>query len=361
MHFLASGISVSYNFQDIANEALRDIQTPCDIIFGREINLVPPISPGPNQHQPPQPLPNPFPARISSYRTRDRTLPRTLASNTKLLFIRDNTKSPPTVVKMACPDCSRDDFTNIQGLLNHCRIRHSKDYGSHDECMQRCAVIVPVEDRDWIISNGTELSGISLPSLRRLFEIAVGNDTLTITASAPDVGNIGLQENSAPATLLSRTLGHHKDTPALAPFLGYTPKRRCINVHNESDYVDIGDQNGCAQAAILQTKWRMSYAHRSETTSTPDIVLDQGRPDAMATSLTERRYLPDVTNSNGTRFHVLARVIVSDRSLWLSPGAVRMLNDRDRFPSSLNRSSGFLLSCSHTSLDAFRRFRIICS
>ena len=273
-------------------------------------------------------------------------------SNNKLLFIRDKTRSPPIVAKMACPDCSRDDFTNIQGLLNHCRIRHSKDYGSHDECMQRCAVIIPAEDRDWIISNGTELSSISLPSLRRLFEIAVGNDALTIAATAPDVGSMGPQEIPAPATLLSRTLGHHKDTPALAPFLGYTSKRRCINVHNESDYADIGDQNDCAQAATSHHKWRMPYAHRSETTSTPDIFLYQGRPEA--TSSTERRSLLDVTNSNGTRFHVLARVVVSDRSLWLSPGTLSILNVRNRFSSSVHRSSGLLLSCSHTSLDAFR-------
>ena len=282
-------------------------------------------APGPYSNRPINPS-NLLPGRTSSYRTRDRTLTRTFTSGTKLLFIRDNTKSPSVVAKMACPDCSRDDFTNLQGLLNHCRIRHSNDYGSHDECMQRCAVIVPEEDRDWIITNGTELSGISLPSLRRLFEIAVGNFALPITGSAQEDdmgGNAARAQEGVPAvTHLSQTLGLHKDTPSLAPFLGFAPKRRCINVHNESDYVDIGNENGCTQATISpRSTWRMSYAHRSEIKSSGDITQELDPPQR--SPFTVLQPLPGATNS-GTRFHILARVTVADRSLWLTPGAIRI-------------------------------------
>ena len=300
------------------------------MIFGGETSYVPSNASGPYSNRPVHPSSNLLPGRTSLYRTRDRTIIRTFTSGTKLLFIRDNTKSPSVVAKMACPDCSRDDFTNLQGLLNHCRIRHSKDYGSHDECMQRCAVIVPEEDRDWIIANGTELSGISLPSLRRLFEIAVGNVAFTITGSTQEGdlgGNAAQAQEEVPAvTHLSRTLGLHKDTPALAPFLGFAPKRRCINVHNKSDYVDIGSENGCTKAAIpSQFTWRMSYAHRSEIKSSGDITQELDPPKrSPSTGIAVLQPLPDATNS-GTRFHILARVTVADRSLWLTPGAVRIL------------------------------------
>jgi len=50
----------------------------------------------------------------------------------------------------------------------------------------------------------------------------------------------------AASTLLSRTLGHHIDTPALAQFLGRKPKRRGINIYGSEDVeVDIKRRIRC--------------------------------------------------------------------------------------------------------------------
>ena len=239
-----------------------------------------------------------------------------------MLFIRNSTVSPPTIAKMVCPDCARSDFTNLQGLLNHARLRHKREYGSHDECMQRCAVIVDYNDEgdgeaEWIVQHGIELSTASIPSLRRLFEIAVGDDRgfidgfdATRTAEAED-------SKEQPSSLLSQTLGHHKDTPALAPFLGRIPIRRCINAYDEDEIVDIDDI-----PAQRESSWRMSYTHRNNARPELDVIAETKLSSEVSTQDEDVNLAPATASqgSGGTRFHIVARIIVSDRSVWISAG-----------------------------------------
>jgi hypothetical protein len=300
-------------------EAIEVIETPCNILFDRD--PTPPqiihelLERGSRASAASESGPQPK-SRARKVRT---TRARPQPQGAKLLFIRDTTVSPSTVAKMVCPDCGRSDFTNLQGLLNHARLRHQREYGTHDECMQACAVIVDDTEgeAEWVLKNGIELSGVSVPSVRRLFEIAVGEDRGFI-----DGFRAGAEENDEDAevissTYLSKTLGHHKDTPALAPFLGRAPKRRCINVYAHDEEVDIDDSE-----VTSKPSWRMSFPHRNKARPELDVVAvtpsTPPRPEAEF-----KAQLADVpNNTSSTRFHIIARVVISDRSLWIPPGIV---------------------------------------
>jgi ADA HAT complex component 1 len=49
-------------------------------------------------------------------------------------------RSDGKVVKLWCAKCKRDNFSNTQGFLNHCRISHQAEYKSHDEAAMACGV-----------------------------------------------------------------------------------------------------------------------------------------------------------------------------------------------------------------------------
>ena len=340
-------------------KALDAIERPCDLILTREplfasswgpntencatpIGLPPHVlpddvdSPGQNQHS----------SRPSASRHR---IVRNPNSNVKLLFIRDTsvistpgTSSQPesktNLARIQCSDCGRWDFSNLQGFLNHCRIRHQREYGSHDECIQECSVLVTPSDRDWVLQNGTEITGIGIPSLRGLFEIAVGKKTSLFPAPRTEPssdqdaavkreedGIVGEPETEG--TYLSRTLGVHEETPALAAILGRRAARRQIRVFNEDEPVDIEGDNGLLQS---RRRWKMIYSHRN--LARPELEVDS---DMMSDNRLE--HLPSIGNAGGsndspcevipdtggfgsTRFHIACRIIITDRSRWLSPG-----------------------------------------
>jgi hypothetical protein len=307
------------NFEDVAVDAIEAIETPCNILFDRD--------PTPPQiiHEI---LERGFRASIASesgpqpksWNRKARTSrARAQPQSAKLLFIRNTAVSPPAIAKMVCPDCSRSDFSNLQGLLNHARLRHQREYGSHDECMQSCAVILDEEggEAEWVVKNGIELGGISVPSVRRLFEIAVGDDRGFVGGF-----RVGAEENDEDAevissTYLSKTLGHHKDTPALAPFLGRAPKRRRINVYADDGDVDIDiDDSGVTS----KPSWRMLYLHRNKTRPELDLVVDVPSIPESRTEAGRGAAVPN--NTSETRFHIVARVIISDRSVWIPPGSL---------------------------------------
>lgn len=304
------------HFEEAALEAVEAIESPCNVLF--DCNSTPPqiihdllersSHASVASDSGPQPK-----SRIRKNRA-PHTRPQ--PHNVKLLFIRNMSVSPPTVAKMVCPDCGKFDFTNLQGLLNHARLRHQREYGSHDQCVQCCAVII--DDRDgqaeWVVQNGIELGGISVPSVRRLFEIAVGNDR-GIAGFKP--GPEEDDQEGTSSTHLSKTLGHHKDTPALALFLGRVPKRRCINV-----YADDEDVNIDVARPNNKKSWHMSFPHRNQARPGLDVAVE-------TSSVAEPKVGPNVRlptvpkNTLGTRFHIIARVVVSDRSLWIPPGEYR--------------------------------------
>ncbi|OCH91897.1 hypothetical protein OBBRIDRAFT_774513 [Obba rivulosa] len=356
-----SQASGSFELRDAAFDALDAVEEPCSILWDREPRLPtqPPII-HEAQHIPSSTTrPDDLPAaayisRPSTIRTRG--LPRTpLQPVKKLLFLRNTHADPPEVVKLVCPDCSRSDFSNLQGLLNHCRIRHNREYGSHDECIRSCAVLVPEEERDWVIANGIELAGVNLPGLRRLFEIAVGAGGSSLVGGIQDNSReqeksntldvqpteTVKQEPERTSTPITTTLGYHEDTPALALFLGRAPKKRVIHVHgNEDDEIDIFDHDGSvADRKPHEPHWHMRRAHRNIarpgldiSLEVPEVLDELAAPPADAvpgyalnSSVTPVETLPATATPPGsariagTRFHIIARVTIADTSRWITP------------------------------------------
>ena len=279
----------------------------------------------------------PAPAPQSAYSTRNRGQGRAARPPPrKLLFLRNTATSPPQIAKLACPDCSRTDFSSLQGLLNHCRLSHKREFGSHDECVQCCAVLVEgAENQAQVVASGTEVGGITIPGLRRLFEIAVGGSTRVApllppkkaeppsqteavghsqAAPAPSSPPPAVREDPAHVT---RTLGYHADTPALASFLGRAPKQRRIHSYDENEPVDIF---GGGSVNSGKSRWRMSYTHRNRARAALDIVVE---PSAtVAESIVEP--VPQLGTMSAptlqgtvSRFHMMARINIQDLSLWL--------------------------------------------
>ena len=106
---------------------------------------------------------NPY-ARPHTRHTRLRRSSPTIQTLPKFLYFRDT--STDTIARLLCPDCSRGDFPRVQSLLNHCRLQHGREFGSHDDCIRGCAVQVPKDEEAWVIENGSELRQSGLPSLR---------------------------------------------------------------------------------------------------------------------------------------------------------------------------------------------------
>ncbi|TBU53670.1 hypothetical protein BD310DRAFT_829673 [Dichomitus squalens] len=340
----------SEDFRVASLDALGAIEAPCDPIFSRENRLALPLPP-PNT--PPPPAAPPEPPQNLTRSTRTRGVSRVPPPPPKrLLFLRNSTTSPPEIAKLACPQCARFDFSTLQGLLNHCRLRHQLEYGSHDECVQRCAVLVPEEEREWVVQNGIEVAGISLPSLRRLFEIAVGaGDSARLpplpgssksaapaqppaqsdvndepgAPSAPDVRD----DAAALSTTVTRTLGYHADTPALAHFLGRAPKKRQIHVRaKEDDPVDIEDVSA-GSGLQPRRRWRKRYVHRNVARRELDEVvplselqtnaIDESVHGHEAQGPQAEGHPSSLHTLAGTRFHIAARVQVADHSLYIPP------------------------------------------
>lgn len=245
----------------------------------------------------------------------------------KYLYIRDLQSAPPMVYKLACPDCARSDFPRLQGLLNHCRLKHKREFGSHDECIQHSAIIVPEEEQAWVMEHGLEITGMSA-SLRRLFEIAVGagaggvlgrSDQLAAEGALDATfGSSDNEDVPEEATMITKTLGHHKDTPALAPFLGRAPKKKQIHVYEDSKSVDIIRIEDADEHA---TKWTMHYQERSGVTSVDDVESDTLVEEATTIDNTKAKVILDPpTLEGGSRFHISARLAISDWSMRLSEG-----------------------------------------
>jgi hypothetical protein len=320
-------IAAANPFQLAAVDALNLAEAPLLPILSREARFL--TRPTPNATPPPSATSstNPY-SRPYARHTRHRRSPSTIRTPPKFLYLRDVTTN--AVARLLCPDCSRGDFPRVQSLLNHCRIQHGREFSSHDDCIRGCAVHVPAGEEAWVIENGSELRHGGLPSLRRLFEIAVGSSGTPLEVASKNPistiqSNVDREDNhvselpqvstSLPtptSTHLSRTLGHHADSPALAPFLGRAAKRRGIVVHDENTPVNIvsGDQ------VDLKRGWNKPFIHRSRARPALDVEIPA------ETSIPQ--YTPNVNPvAQGTRFHIVARVTISDRSLWVPIGGYR--------------------------------------
>lgn len=348
--------------------ALDAIERPCDLILTREPLFAPAGEPNTDNCATPTDLPPHLLRDVISSPGQTQHSPRASSSrhrvirnpnsNVKLLFIRDTSvpQDPPgtpsqsepntDVARIQCPDCGRWNFSNLQGFLNHCRIRHQREYGSHDECIQECSVLVTPSDRDWILQNGTEITGVGIPSLRRLFEIAVGRKTSLFPVPKPehspdqDTPTIKCGEDSivgepeTEGTHLLRTLGVHGETPALAVILGKRVVRRQIRVFNEDKPVDIEGDDRDDGLLRSNRRWKMTYSHRNlarpelevdldlmpDTWSKPSPLIGNpgGGGDIQCEVIPD--IVPDTVKLGSTRFHITCRIMITDRSRWLPPG-----------------------------------------
>jgi hypothetical protein len=131
-------------------------------------------------------------------------------------------------------------------------------------------------------------------------------------------------------THLSRTLGVHQETPALAAILGRRVARRQIRVFNEDDTVDIENND---DPPGTSRRWKMKYSHRNVARPELEVNLDVASvtwPEVSPLSPSicdpedggnnRRKVVPDIGMLDATRFHITCRIMVTDRSRWLSPG-----------------------------------------
>ncbi|KAF8071822.1 hypothetical protein FPV67DRAFT_1667279 [Lyophyllum atratum] len=336
------------SFKDAAFEAISAIETSLDVLFTHEIAPI-------LGSKPVQPLrpPRPPPKQKA-----------TRNPNANFLYIKSADLHPPydenhvQTYLLKCPTCLRKTFTSLQGLLNHARISHGLEWGTHDECVRACAVVDPEIDVEAGIEVGLGPSGI-LPGLRSLFQMAVAAQyprDPTMDADASD--EAGKVEPPSATSHLVRTLGLHEDTPALARFLGKQAVRRGIRVWGNGD--EVVDVDGFGDAKVQRDEglqagpvglrerkdssrtWRMHFTHRSDfDPETASHAQELGpiangesahehtkEPSTAATPSTPRTGedkdmtpLAELSSSGtaGSRFHFTARVIVMDRSLWIPP------------------------------------------
>ncbi|KAF8899885.1 hypothetical protein CPB84DRAFT_1847452 [Gymnopilus junonius] len=246
-----------------------------------------------------------------------------IKSRPSFLYIRSNalvnTEGNPEnhLYLLKCPGCSRTAFTSLQGLLNHARLTHNLEWGTHDECIRTCAVV----DNDLDINSGIEVgvgpAGV-LPGLRTIFQNAVGH--VSGQTNLADSSNV---EKQAPSVVnhLVQTLGLHEDSPALAPFLGKEIIRRQIKVWDEDLEVDLEAHD--AQAKMRP--WKMPFTPRNFDTAVTQVKMNhlfETGTERSEIEESESKSKPsleisDSVVSNHSRFYFTTRIIITDRSLWI--------------------------------------------
>jgi len=261
-------------------------------------------------------------------------VPPSRTSKATFLFIRSaNIATAHNVVPesefliLKCPVCSRTTFTSLQGLLNHARISHILEWGTHEECVRACATVDP----DFNVQDGIEVGvGTILPGLRTLFEMAVGPSRReSASESTPLFGT-----DYPTCVHLTKTLGLHEDTPALAPFLGKEPIRRGIKVYEQDEQVDICTP--IQNTAVRTARTGVRFMKRGEVSQTEKIEVtaetgvdawkeDSNEFNGTCEDVRSQRALDAAT----TRFHFTTRIIVTDRSLSIDSGMSWYLDGLD--------------------------------
>ena len=341
---IGNGSASQDTLRTVALDALSVIEHSSDYILRGE-----PVPP-PSTHT--SRLPRPTVTKTQSLNSKPKSSFLYIRSNA-LVNVDGNPENH--LYLLQCPGCSRTAFTSLQGLLNHARLTHSLEWGTHDECIRACAVVNNDLDVDAGVEVGVGPGGV-LPALRTIFQNAVGqtsgpmNSTVMAAADKPV---------SLPANHLVQTLGLHGESPALAPYLGKDAVRRRIKVWDESVELDleaVGDQS-------RRREWKMPFAHRNFN-DTPanrtdkDYRTDETNlrdhnseiPEKMVkVSLIQNAHsnsspsffqpscdVKDDVLSSHSRFHFTTRVIIADRSLWIPPGAFSISNS---FVKDLTNSS----------------------
>ncbi|KAJ7089777.1 hypothetical protein B0H15DRAFT_271421 [Mycena belliarum] len=307
----ASDTTEVSDFKDVALDALSAIDTPTEILFARDV-----------------PVPR-LDTRRLSVAKKPRKKPTARAQlakkGVKFLYIHREGSATPNILR--CPVCMRTDFISLHGLFSHARGTHSLAWSSHDECVRHCACrledvqggIIDFADLDAGVK--VEMGGVL--GLQSLFEKAVGVD-----------------EEQEGETTLSRTLGYHIDTPALATFLGREPIRRGVVVWDPDTVVDVdgfGDEK-----AHAKPPWRMPFSHRNVYKDIPSTTSTEvaSAPGSHLSVLRPLLNAPGPANGlpASSRFHIVTRIVVMDRSLWIPPDQ-RLGSDTHKWMISVDAPS----------------------
>lgn len=327
-------------FRDAALVAYDNIEAPCHVVASTSL---PPPSPFPNGK--PSVLPAPIPTEAP--RTRKRvTLGLAQGPSTGPILFEERSTASPVTLKLVCTDCSRSDFPTMQGFLNHCRLAHSRIYGTHDECIQATGVMVDDEERESLLALGVEINTIHLPSLKSMFERAVGMVPTKVSSLFETTDQLySADDSEGISTHLSQTLGHHKDTPTLAPFLGRQARRKCIHVYDSSGPLDITTVDD-EKPSHTRLSFLVKQRPRRNNDSNRSINLA-----ALVAETTGDTQVPQDPSSEPldgvTRFHVTRRILVSDRSLYLPESRLAASCIRRIFTHSLAKRPAASMTHTH--------------
>ncbi|TPX46714.1 hypothetical protein SeMB42_g03592 [Synchytrium endobioticum] len=105
---------------------------------------------------PPRPASTGRPFRAATQR--DRTYIRGMTP----LYVR---REDGSFVRITCPGCGRDNFMNMQGFINHCRISHQLEFTSHSKAAEIAGTLVEGKDVPDNISE--RISSKPTPALRK--------------------------------------------------------------------------------------------------------------------------------------------------------------------------------------------------
>lgn len=257
------------------------------------------------------------------------------------LYIRSSalaigTQGRDDLYRLQCPKCLRISFSSLQGLLNHARLAHNLEWGTHDECIRACAVPGNETDVESGVEVGLGPTGV-LPGLRTIFQMAVGAQENLQGESIIIASN---SQSPSIAPYLTQTLGLHEDSATLAPYLGKQALRREIRVWDEDKHVDIESltQPDLQLHQKPKYRWKMPLTYRNSVTSESDLNLPLFDDGSQASPQSEMSAEPQPilgvsprptipTNdsqklpSNQSRFYFGTRIIITDRSLWIPPGS----------------------------------------
>ncbi len=287
-----------------AYDAITSIESPCNIIFDSPLPV--PLQPDIRVGRPPP--------RQKHTSARQHSTPSFLYIKSSAL---GHPNEPDELYLLRCPQCLRTTFTTLQGLLNHARIAHHLEWGTHEECARACAVVEPDIDTSTGVEVGLGPAGI-LPGLRSIFQMAVGpkpnqpaDEMLNLVSLQPDH--------------ITKMLGLHEDTPALAPFLGKSPIRRGIKVYGQDDITDVdglqfSDMSHQRRLPLRprNTRHILEWEQELQVNSVSDHAISQENTPVVSHSSTSTTTFLDATRS---RFHFNTRTVVTDRSLWIPPGS----------------------------------------
>ena len=271
-----------------------------------------------------------------------------LPKTKSFLYIRSpalSLGSSAYLYRLQCPKCLRVFFSSLQGLLNHARLAHNLEWGTHDECIRACAIPANEADVEGGVEVGSGATGV-LPGLRTIFQMAVGAHNFQDDAQGESMNTTSNSQTPSIAPHLTDTLGLHEDSAMLAPYLGKQAIRREIRVWDEENDVDI--------VAVIRPdvqidqkskyRWKMPFKHRNSVTSDSGLYIglfangtqtsDTSPQPEMSSNHPEPQSIPRVFNtsaisasgsqkllSNQSRFYFGTRIIITDRSLWISPGS----------------------------------------